>query len=337
MNQAPDWWWKEEKPPFWIRPFSFFYSQGYSWKKKIQSITPSFKATCPVLSVGSLLLGGSGKTCTIQLLVSFFESRGMKPVIFMRGYKGKNKGPLKVNPLIHSPSDVGEEALLHAGIAPTFIARKRCEALSIFSPQSETVILLDDGHQHHSLHKDISFLVINAHQQWGNGYLFPAGPLREPMEEGLSHAHGIFYLYEDPSDMSSFSCDLPIFPVRALFSSPLPSSKEVIGFAGLGYTKRFHSILKTLFPQGVTFLPFPDHIFYTSAQEHHLARLSQDLKAPLVTTEKDWIKLSPFLQAQTTVVHQTLFLDNPHALEELLFHKTDLSFSVLKRDAVVGE
>ena len=136
-------------------------------------------------------MGGTGKTPVTLALAALLQERGFHPIGLTRGYRGETKGLHLVDSSSDSWRKVGDEALLLAQEMPTSVARQRAKALSLIPSKEQMVILLDDGHQHVSLHKDLSLLVMNKGQQHGNEQVFPAGPLREPLEEGLRRAQAL--------------------------------------------------------------------------------------------------------------------------------------------------
>lgn len=324
MWKAPKRWWDNSVPPFWLRILAWFYTKCV-WLHQKHLSYKTVSVPCPVISVGSLVMGGSGKTPITIMMAQFFKECDLIPVIVTRGYKGKYKKPTQVRLDCHSPYDVGEEAILLARYATTFVSPCRNDVIPLLSLKTNSIILLDDGHQHTSLKKNISFLVINSHQKLGNKHVFPAGPLREPMSNGFGRADAIFYIRDrqsleimDPS-ISDFS--LPCFNVQSFFECLVKTGTAVIGFAGIGYPQRFHHILKQCGYLVKEFAVFPNHIFYTDDDEKRLLQLSNQHNAPLVTTEKDWIKLSPTLQTITAVVKQRLVLDDPALLKQWIAQK----------------
>ncbi len=147
--------------------------------------------------------------------------------------------PLQVDPYHHHPDDVGEEALLLARHAPTFKGIQRRDAVNLISPHPKTVILLDDGHSHHSLYKDFSILVVNGAQGIGNGCVFPGGPLREPLSSCLARADAVFVIQDPHQDMPYFltkeiSKTIEVLLLKSRFSCALPGHTPIVGFSVLG-------------------------------------------------------------------------------------------------------
>ena len=323
MIKSPNFWWKDSSDicARSLRPVSWIYQKGSIFVQNIEKKDKK-RAICPVISIGNLLLGGAGKTPIVMALITLAKSCCLSPLVISRGYGGTKKGPLHVDPKIHKPEEVGEEAWLLAHHAVTFVSAKRSDALALATPfiTNFSIILLDDAHQHFSLHKDKAFLVFNEDQKWGNGLVFPAGPLREPLEKGIESCNGIFYIgTRECSFPVSSKKNLQIMSVSSSFSLELPEKTPVIGFAGIGFPERFLKTLKRLEMEVREFKIFPDHHIYTQKEEKALIQLAEREKALLVTTQKDAVKLSALMQKKIKVVHQKLEFDDLSTVKKIVF------------------
>ena len=185
-------------PDFWYQPPGFLSSLLWplGWLygkigKIIFRLKTQKRFQVPVISVGNIVSGGAGKTPTAIALLHLLESQGFKVHFVTRGYGGQEQGPLAVDPTFHKPSDVGDEALLLAQHAPTWVAKKRACGVEKAIENGAQLIILDDGHQTTGVYKDVSFVVIDQLQGFGNGCVIPAGPLRESLSEGLKRADGV--------------------------------------------------------------------------------------------------------------------------------------------------
>lgn len=176
MN-APDFWWTEERT--WqstlLSPLSSLY--GHFAAKRFQ-YNPRYKAKKPVLCIGNFTAGGTGKTPFAIALNTLLKDAGHTPGFLLRGYGGTYKGPLLVEQSKYCAEEVGDEALLLARKGPTVICADRAAGAKLLEKQDISVIIMDDGYQNPSLHKDYSIVLLDAKTGIGNGKCIPAGPLR---------------------------------------------------------------------------------------------------------------------------------------------------------------
>ncbi|HET6223437.1 MAG TPA: tetraacyldisaccharide 4'-kinase, partial [Dongiaceae bacterium] len=148
-------------------------------------------AGIPVLCVGNYHVGGAGKTPTVLAMAKLLRELGETSVVLSRGYGGKLAGPVKVDPVRHAASDVGDEPLMLADALPVVVSRKRADGVPLARAQGATVILMDDGFQSPAVVKDASLIVIDSERGLGNGQVFPAGPLRAPLRPQLARTDAL--------------------------------------------------------------------------------------------------------------------------------------------------
>jgi tetraacyldisaccharide 4'-kinase len=261
-----------------------------------------FDPGIPVVCVGNLTLGGAGKTPVVRELARRLTEDGRKTHILTRGHGGRLEGPIRVDPAAHVAADVGDEALMMAADTPVWVARDRAAGARAAVAAGAQLILMDDGHQNPSLKKTLSLIVVDGEtrdDEWpfGDGGVFPVGPMREPLGDGLARADAVVVLL--PADLPSPDPDLlmlfktlPVLIARLQPDAPPPSGPQ-LAFAGISKPWKMERALKAAGCDLVDFAPLPDHAPITDRTLDFLARRAADLGAGLVTSEKDWARLSP--------------------------------------------
>jgi tetraacyldisaccharide 4'-kinase len=286
--RAPDFWDREDAAAKMaavsLLPFGWLYGATVRWKA---SRAKPYRARVPVVCVGNISTGGTGKTPVAVAIADAIIARGKNPFFLTRGFGGRLKGPVVVSKG-HTAADVGDEPLLLARKAATVVSRDRAAGAMLAVERGADVIVMDDGHQNFSLAKDLSLVVVDGARGFGNGRVLPAGPLREPPSQGLSRADAVIVMGGgDPA--------LPGFVRPVLHAHLAPGAgdwagRNVFAFAGIGRPEKFFRTLTDIGAVLAGTAEFADHHPYT-------ARELSDLKAragalPLVTTEKDYLRIA---------------------------------------------
>ncbi|MBE7636827.1 tetraacyldisaccharide 4'-kinase [Sneathiella sp. P13V-1] len=277
----------------------------------------------PVICVGNAVAGGAGKTPVSISIARFLIAKGWKVHFLSRGYGGSYKGPTRVVPDVHGANEVGDEPLILANTAPTWISQDRVIGAKAAVEAGAEVIIMDDGFQNPSLHKDISFLVVDGGYGLGNGSLLPAGPLRETWGTALGRADAVIVV--DPSPITSdLNCDdKPKFNAQIV---PLDLQTEIVGqkviaFAGIGRPEKFFKSLQNIGADVIESVEFSDHHKFSQDDIMKLVERAANLEAALVTTRKDYVRLSPEAKLMTTVFDIDLTFEKPQRLQTLLAEK----------------
>lgn len=275
----------------------------------------------PVISVGNLTVGGTGKTPVVRDLAERLRQVGHKPAVVLRGYGGKLKGPALVDTHAHTALDVGDEALMHARDGATWVARNRANGANAAIAEGADLILLDDAHQHPSLTKDLSILVVDGATGFGNHRVIPAGPLREGVRAGLARTDAVAIIGADRTKLAErLPPALPVLTgtLEPGIDSAYLRGRKVVAFAGLGRPEKFFETLAALGARIVAAHPFDDHHLYQPADIQPILDEAFDIDALPVTTEKDAMRLSPDQRQQVDVVKVAVKWSNAAGVEALL-------------------
>lgn len=282
--------------------------------------TAPVRAPVPVICVGNLVAGGAGKTPVALAVADTLIRRGRAVHFLSRGYGGRETGPLRVDPDRHSDRDVGDEPLLLARRAPTWIARDRAAGASAAANAGAEILVMDDGFQNPTIAKDLSLLVIDGGYGFGNGRVMPAGPLREPRADGLGRADAAVLMEPDGAGVAAtLPASLPV--LRATLKPTEPDAlrgKSVYAFAGIGRPEKFFATLREMGATRAGTRAFADHHRYTKVELDTLLDAARQAGALPVTTEKDAVRLSPEVRAEVTAVPVEIAWGDPAALEALL-------------------
>ncbi|MBB5745575.1 tetraacyldisaccharide 4'-kinase [Brevundimonas variabilis] len=263
----------------------------------------------PVISVGNLTVGGSGKTPVAREILRLLRTQDINAQALSRGYGGRLEGPVQVNSASHSAADVGDEPLMLAADAPVWIARDRVAGARAAILAGAGALVLDDAHQNMALRKTLSLIVVDGEtraEEWpfGDGSVFPAGPMREPLRAGLERADAVVVLLpaDHPapeSDLIALFRELPVFIARLMPVGPPPQGPQV-GFAGIAKPWKVERALVAAGCDLKDFAPFPDHANYREEDLVFLRDRAALFDAGLVTTEKDWVRLPPAWRTRVT-------------------------------------
>lgn len=290
----------------------------YSWAgarriRKAMAYVPEV----PVICIGNLTLGGAGKTPIAARIREKLTARGLRAAVLSRGYKGREKGPLCVDPGRHSAGDVGDEPLLLAASGEAWISADREEGVRAMQAEGVEVVILDDGHQNPTVQKTLSLIVVDAGDPFGNGHVFPKGPLREPVARGLSRAQAVILMGDGPMREALSGLDIPVLRAR-LAPKSAPPAGPLVAFAGIGRPEKFFEGLRAAGAELVEDVPFPDHHAFTTGDLDYLRKLSGERGARLITTEKDFVRLSQEDREGILVFPVTASFEDETLLDALL-------------------
>ena len=326
---TPRWWYaRDRRAPSVTRALLTPIAWGWTavTARRIARTTPVDPGV-PVICVGNLTVGGTGKTPVVRALVRRLGAAKGETQILTRGYGGRMRGPLLVAPSLHTAADVGDEALMLTADALVWVAHDRAAGALAAAAGGASVIVMDDGHQNPAVKKTLSLVVVDGETrdgEWpfGDGAVFPAGPMREPLAPGLARADAVVLLMPadletpDPALVALLSSK-PVLIARLVASKPPPPGPQ-LAFAGIGKPWKMERALKAAGCDLADFAPLADHVRYDERLLRFLAHRAETLGAGLLTSEKDWVKLPPDWRGRVTAWPVEARFENEAALDELL-------------------
>jgi tetraacyldisaccharide 4'-kinase len=292
------------EPAFWYRPSSWMsrllmpVGAVYGAIARQRLRRDGVDAGVPVICVGNYHLGGAGKTPTVLALVKVLRDLGETPVVLSRGYGGRLRGPLLVDPDRHAAIEVGDEPLMLARSVPVVVARERIDGAALARSQGATVIVMDDGFQNPAVAKDVSLIVIDAQRGLGNACVFPAGPLRAPLKQQIARTDALVVIGEGGAAEQAAAAvaarGKPVLSARIRADETLLAAlqgKRVLAFAGIGDPSRFFRTLRANGIEVVEERRFADHHPFSRQEIDALVADARAKALTLVTTEKDLSRL----------------------------------------------
>ena len=328
MRDPAFWWAERSAAAALLAPVGFCYGAITARRMAQQGE----RAPVPVVCVGNFTVGGAGKTPTAIALARLVQTLGHRPFFLSRGYGGRVKGPVRVEH--QSADEVGDEPLLLSRVAPTIVARHRPAGARMAAESGADVIIMDDGLQNPSLAKDFAIAVLDGRRGIGNGRIFPAGPLRAPLEAQFDHIHAILLVgcagrAAEPAIDAAQKRGLPVLHGEL---RPEPEAvaalagKPVLAFAGIADPGKFFATLDACGIPTALRRPFPDHHRYAGDEMAALVARARQNGLTLVTTEKDLVRMRGDPAAidliwRTSVLPVTLAFSDAAAIRAMLRDK----------------
>lgn len=325
--RTPSYWFTDPDKPNWrarlLSPLGWLY--GFGTARRVARAGQGYRASVPVVCIGNINAGGTGKTPTTIALAQRLISQGRAVHIVSRGHSGSEEGPLLVDERQHKADQVGDEPLLMAAFTPTWIARDRVKGVQAAEEAGAEIILMDDGFQNPSVRKTLSIVVVDAVKGFGNARCIPAGPLREPVRAGMKRADLLLSVGHARAQTlfqqkwgRTIPCPHVTGQLEPLQTGMDWNGMDVLAFAGIGLPEKFFATVSDLGANLLRAEALADHQPLTDALMKRLELEAATLGAQLVTTEKDAVRLPDGFRRKVLTVPVRLELEDWGAVDAAL-------------------
>jgi len=298
-----------------LAPASSLYSLGQ--KQRIKRTKP-YRPKVPTVCIGNASLGGVGKTPT-ALAIADILSKSSDPVFLTRGYGGAFKGPIDVNPHQHSAQEVGDEALLLARRARTVLAKSKSAGAKLAESNPNGIIIMDDGFQNPTVVKDFTLLLIGETDVDPHLSLFPAGPMRESLDEAIKRADALGLVGNTELPIKRTQ-NKPTFSMKMHPAGNI-TPERVLAFCAIGNPDRFFNMLAHEGYDVAESVALPDHSTISDTTINALQERASNLNARLITTEKDSVRLSPENRDGISIFRAKMKIENQSKLIDLIINR----------------
>jgi len=305
--------------------FLFPLSLIYGFFRKIhKTFSKEYKSKkLNIVCIGNLTAGGNGKTPVAIKIGEIFKQNGKNFAYLSKGYKGKINDFVKVDSKKHTYLDVGDEPLLLSKIVDTFVCKNRKKAIQILENKyNYDFIIMDDGFQNPTIYKNKNIIIVDGEYGIGNGFLLPAGPLRENLKDAIKRIDFVIIIGNDRQNLEEYFLKNNIKVFKANIKEKIENinnNQKYIAFSGIGRPEKFFNSLKKVGYNTIKEISFEDHHIYTNNEIEKILLTAKKENAKVITTSKDWIKLSSDYRNQIDVLEIEIdLLNKNNFLKEIL-------------------
>ncbi len=298
MFKAPAFWYNQKTTSQKIlkhvlSPLGWLYASIVEKRFGMYTPVPMSK---PVICIGNLTVGGNGKTPTVLSLAGLFINKKYNTHLLTKGYGGEETGPIQINAEIDTAEYVGDEALLLAEHAPTWVSVNRAIGAQNAIDGGAEIVIMDDGFQNPIIYKDFSLVVIDGKVGFGNQHIMPSGPLREDIEKGILRADAVLIIGEDRTRVTEQIKDIKDIPILsaklvAARNNPKIKDKRIAAFAGIGRPSKLKETLEDYGANVIMWKEFPDHYLYHESDLLDFIFNARSADLPIITTSKDYVRI----------------------------------------------
>ena len=319
MLKAPKFWYKKKDTIFSraLYPLSLLFRLGTKIRNLVNHTN---KSPLPTICIGNIVIGGAGKTPVALKIGKILIRAGYKPNFISKGYAGIIKTSTLVKDW-HSPKSVGDEPLLLSEVAPTWIGIDRNKSIQLAYNEGSDCIVMDDGFQNPTIHKDFSIIVINSSQEFGNKRVIPSGPLRESIKRGMSRTNLIVVIGEKNINLKNLiPNNIPIISAQFIINNEnkIFKGQKITAFAGIAYPEKFFNSLKLQGAKIMKEITYPDHHIFDENDILSLAETANKTQSILVTTQKDFVRIPKSYRSLINTLEGEIIFENEDLLKEIL-------------------
>ena len=322
MFNTPKFWHKKGFLAFLFIPFSVIY---FLIKRVFTAFEkPSQKFNFTTIFVGNPIAGGSGKTPSVAAIAKLVRENypQKKLCVISKGYGGSIIEPEILDVAKHTAEEAGDEPLILAKYADVIIAKNRFKACAFAAEKNYEITIFDDGMHDNRIEKDLCIMVIDGKYGFGNGLVFPAGPLRDRLDIATKNTTHTLLIGRDEKNiiqrLEKRSLKTPIIKASVSSLTSPDKKQSYIAFAGLARPEKFFDMLKINMGLNIAeTIDFPDHYNYDNGDLNYIKSLAESYKAKILTTEKDYVKLPELFQKEVEAIKIELKFEDDKMLEIL--------------------